>query len=142
MKIILAWLVMMAAIIGCKSCEGGVFENDIVTATIILEAGGEYHVGALEAVYEVIINRAKKRNLTPAEVCLQRKQFSCWNNLTLDDGIRIAKEHKRWIIARNVLEKETNYTKGADHYHADYVYPYWADSMEKTVVIGRHIFYK
>ena len=73
MKIILAWLVMMAAIISCKSCEGGVFENNIVTATIILEAGGEYHVGALEAVHEVIINRAKKRNLTPAEVCLQRK---------------------------------------------------------------------
>ncbi len=142
MKIILAWLVMMAAIIGCKSCEGSTYEQDVVIATIILEAGGEYYVGAIEAVHEVIVNRAMKRNLTLAEVCLQRKQFSCWNEISVEDGITKAKSHPRWEIARNILEKETNYTKGADHYHADYVNPYWADSMEKTIVIGRHIFYK
>ena len=123
------------------------YANDIVVATIIMEAGGEYHVGALEAVYEVIMTRAKKRKMTPAQVCLQRKQFSCWNNKAdgikaLEDTITEAKEHPRWIIAQNILGKETNYTKGADHYHADYVTPYWAKSMEKTVVIGRHIFYK
>ena len=133
---------MMVAIIGCKSCEGSTYEQNVVIATIILEAGGEYKHGALEAVYEVILNRAEKRNLAPAEVCLQRKQFSCWNNIKVKDGIRIAKEHPRWAIAENILEKKTNYTKGADHYHADYVNPYWAKSMEKTVVIGRHIFYK
>jgi hypothetical protein len=30
----------------------------------------------------------------------------------------------------------------ATHYHADYVLPYWADSLDKTVQIGRHIFYR
>ena len=136
------WLVVVFSIVCGETCEATNYEQDIVISTIILEAGGEYKAGALEAIYEVIINRAKKRNLTPAEVCLQRKQFSCWNNLTIDDGINIAKNHKRWAIAKNILGKETNYTKGADHYHADYVTPYWAKSMEKTVVIGRHIFYK
>jgi N-acetylmuramoyl-L-alanine amidase len=123
------------------------YADDIVVATIIMEAGGEYHVGALEAVYEVIMTRAKKRNMTPAEVCLQRKQFSCWNDKAdgiqaLERTIAKAKEHPRWVIAQNILGKETNYTKGADHYHADYVSPYWKDSMKKTAKIGRHIFYK
>jgi hypothetical protein len=30
----------------------------------------------------------------------------------------------------------------ATHYHADYVVPYWADSLDKSVQIGRHIFYR
>ena len=123
------------------------YADDIVVATIIMEAGGEYHVGALEAVYEVIITRAKKRKMTPAEVCLQRKQFSCWNDKAdgikaLEETIAQAKKHPRWVIAKNILGKQSNYTKGADHYHADYVDPYWAKSLTKTVKIGRHIFYK
>ena len=119
------------------------FENDVVITTIILEAGGEYQVGALEAVYEVIMNRAKKRKKTPAQVCLQKWQFSCWNDKDIADNIAKAKKHPRWVIAKNILGKETNYTKGADHYHADYIDdPYWAKSMKVTVKIGKHIFYK
>ena len=123
------------------------YADDIVVATIIMEAGGEYHVGALEAVYEVIMTRADKRKMTPAEVCLQRKQFSCWNDKAdgikaLEETIAQAKKHPRWVIAKNILGKQSNYTKGADHYHADYVDPYWAKSLTKTVKIGRHIFYK
>jgi hypothetical protein len=30
----------------------------------------------------------------------------------------------------------------ATSYHADYVLPYWADSLDKSVQIGRHIFYR
>ena len=35
-----------------------------------------------------------------------------------------------------------DYTKGATHYHADYVEPSWAESKTKTVTIGKHIFYR
>ena len=125
-----------------STAQASYTDNDVVVATIILEAGGEYKHGALEAVYEVIMNRAEKRKMTPAQVCLQRKQFSCWNGMVVEDQIAKAKEHPRWEIAQNILGKETNFTKGADHYHADYVNPYWAKSMKKTAVIGRHIFYK
>ena len=124
------------------------YSEDIVVATIILEAGGEYHVGALEGVYEVIMNRAEKRKMTPAEVCLQKWQFSCWNGhadgiKALEDTIARAKKHPRWKIAKNILGRDTNYVKGADHYHADYIdKPYWAKSMKVTVKIGKHIFYK
>lgn len=33
-------------------------------------------------------------------------------------------------------------TDAATHYHADYVSPFWAEHLEKTVSIGRHIFYR
>ena len=124
------------------------YSNDIIVATIIMEAGGEYHTGSLEAVYEVIKTRAKKRNKTLAQVCLQRKQFSCWNGKAdgikaLEDTIAKAKKHPRWKIAENILGSNTNFTNGADHYYADYINkPYWADSMTQTTKIGRHIFYK
>jgi spore germination cell wall hydrolase CwlJ-like protein len=36
---------------------------------------------------------------------------------------------------------ETNFTKGATHYHATYVKPYWANSKTKTTQIESHIFY-
>jgi spore germination cell wall hydrolase CwlJ-like protein len=113
-----------------------------------MEAGGEYHTGSLEAVYEVIKTRSKKRNKTLAQVCLQRKQFSCWNGKAdgikaLEDTIAKAKKHPRWKIAENILGSNTNFTNGADHYYADYIdKPYWADSMTPTTKIGRHIFYK
>jgi spore germination cell wall hydrolase CwlJ-like protein len=120
-----------------------VHANDIVATTIILEAGGEYHVGALESVYEVIMTRAKKRNKTPAQVCLQKWQFSCWNEADVLDNIAKAKKHPRWQIAYNVIGTNTNYTNGADHYYADYIdAPYWAASMTQTVKIGKHIFFK
>lgn len=123
-------------------------ENEIVAATIILEAGGEYAPGAMEAVNEVINTRSLKRNLTKTEVCLQLFQFSCWNgreSLTARIAtIHKAKKHPRWSLAMKIAkEPVTNYTLGADHYHADYIKtPYWAKSMSVTTKIGKHIFYK
>ena len=33
-------------------------------------------------------------------------------------------------------------TDGADHYHADYIDPFWNDSMVLITTIGNHKFYK
>jgi len=117
--------------------------SEIVAATLILEAGGEYASGSMEAVNEVIRNRAAKRKLTTKQVCLQRKQFSCWNSGRIDQLLAKAKRHPRFIEAMAIVTgSPTNYTGGADHYHADYCNPYWASSMKKTCTIGKHIFYK
>jgi len=119
-------------------------DEDIIASTLILEAGGEYAEGSMEAVYEVICNRAWKRDMTRREVCLQRMQFSCWNSGKIDALVAKAKAHKRYSKALSIVysAKITNYTLGADHYHADYCSPYWATSMTVTVKIGRHIFYR
>jgi spore germination cell wall hydrolase CwlJ-like protein len=121
------------------------FSNDkqVIACTLILEAGGEYAEGAMQAVHEVILNRADKRNLTPKQVCLQPKQFSCWNSKNYRKLIAKAKAHPRYAYALSIVHGErTNITGGADHYHAKYVRPYWASSLKKTCTIGNHIFYK
>ena len=98
--------------------------SEIVAATLILEAGGEYATGSMEAVNEVIRNRAAKRKLTTREVCLQRKQFSCWNSGRIDQLLAKAKRHPRFNEALSIVTgSPTNYTGGADHYHADYCNP-------------------
>ena len=53
-------------------------------------------------------------------------------------------KHPRWGEALRIVQSPTtNYTKGADHYHADYIKnPYWTKSMTVTTKIGLHIFYK
>jgi N-acetylmuramoyl-L-alanine amidase len=118
-------------------------DEAIIASTLILEAGGEYAPGAMEAVNEVICTRAWKRNFTRRQVCLQRKQFSCWNSGNIDKLVAKAKKHPRYTEALAIVgAKITNHTAGADHYHADYCSPYWAPSMQVTATIGRHIFYK
>ena len=119
-------------------------DDDVIVATIILEAGGEYDKGAMEAVYEVIHNRAARRGTQYSDECLRKWQFSCWNDISAEEGIAKASKHPRWNEALKLAyyKPATNYTKGADHYHADYVNPYWSKKLQKTSIIGRHIFYK
>ena len=46
-------------------------------------------------------------------------------------------------IAMDALDGKVFAAVGhATHYHADYVLPYWADSLLKQVQIGHHIFYR
>jgi spore germination cell wall hydrolase CwlJ-like protein len=117
--------------------------TEIVTATIILEAGGEHSLGAMEAVHEVIVNRSAKRKISKRDVCLQPSQFSCWNGMQVSAQIAKAKSHSRWGEAFLItMDSATNFTDGADHYHADYCNPYWNKHMKVTAIIGRHIFYK
>ena len=117
--------------------------RDIIASTLILEAGGEYSTGAMEAVHEVICNRSSARRISKMDACLQYKQFSCWNSGELASLIAKSKRHKRYAEALAIVDgQQTNYAFGADHYHADYCHPYWADSMTVTTKIGRHIFYK
>lgn len=145
MKTIAITASLISIIIAITESEGETrFSDEIVAATLILEAGGEYHEGAMESVNEIIVNRAAKRKMSEAMVCLQRYQFSCWNDKDAQAGISKAMKHPRWKEALRIVQSPTtNYTKGADHYHADYIkIPYWAKTMTITTKIGRHVFYK
>lgn len=70
-------------------------------------------------------------------------QFSWFCDGKSDDPV----DSPTWLsslnIARNVVQgKYGDITEGATHYHNIYVNPYWADSLNETVVINEHIFYK
>jgi spore germination cell wall hydrolase CwlJ-like protein len=137
-------IILVTLIVSCTAFVCADYDQTVVATTLILEAGGEYDEGSLEAVYEVIHNRAIKKGKSYSDICLARKQFSCWNDKNIMENIEKASKHPRWNEAMKIAysDPKTNYTKGADHYHADYVSPYWKDSMTKTIKIGRHIFYK
>ena len=70
-------------------------------------------------------------------------QFSWFCDGKSDDPV----DSPTWLysmhVARDVLQdKYGDITEGSTHYHSDSVHPYWADSLNNTVVINNHIFYK
>ena len=119
-------------------------KTEIVAATLIAEAGGERDSRAMHAVAEVIYNRSISRKLSPMQVCLQRKQFSCWNGKDVETEIEKAKKHKKWANALQIAQNlgSTNYTKNAQFYHTTKINPSWNKKMLATVTIENHKFYK
>lgn len=117
----------------------------VIAATLILEAGGEKHPHAMHAVYEVIRNRAEKKNQDMAVIVFERKQFSCWNDVSKRNALfQKALRHPKYEMAYRIVDRDEykNIVGGATHYHANYVLPYWAPTMTKTATIEKHIFYK
>ena len=131
-----------------------IYEIDVLAETLWCEARGEGKIG-VDAVASVIMNRAKRSGKKVSEVCLQRKQFSCWNNRTLP----VVGGDRKFIMKPNLTPREnkifslcrsTAYavvigtfvpTVDATHYYAhNKVTPKWAQSMWNKKVIGNHTF--
>jgi spore germination cell wall hydrolase CwlJ-like protein len=120
---------------------------DCLADNIYHEAGYEPDDGKV-AVALVTLNRLQDPRF-PKDICgvVKQKtrstcQFSwfCENKIT-----NRAKEvyGQARDIAVHVYvnyDKLQDITGGALYYHADYVHPRW--KLEKTTIIGRHIFYK
>lgn len=120
---------------------------DCLAQNIYHEAGWEPEKGKI-AVALVTLNRVQDERFGKdiCSVVKQRTHSVCqfsWfcegkkmitNNFVYDQ----AKEIALYVYAN--YEKMHDITQGALYYHADYVNPRW--KLEKTTVIGRHIFYK
>jgi spore germination cell wall hydrolase CwlJ-like protein len=143
-------------------------DEEIIAITLMGEARGEKSFG-MYAVACVIQKRADERKLTPAQVCKEKWQFSCWNkgqekNLDLMRRLlkhntveaRYAKQLARAICAGGRLAH--GITGNANHYYSTKVMskpPYWAFKTVKrknkpsikvritpSRIIGNHVFYK
>ena len=121
---------------------------EAVVACIVLEAAGEGRTG-MEAVNEVIHNRAKKQHKSLYDIVTAHKQFSCFN-AGVDAAIKKAKHDphfkSRWDLAIQILQAPlTNHTNGATYYHTTKIQPYWVkdlvDKGYETVTVGHHKFY-
>lgn len=74
------------------------------------------------------------------------KRHKCQFSWQCDGLSDTPKEKTAWHAAQQLARLYlagiyTDPTGAALWYHADYVTPYWADSMTETAQIGRHIFY-
>ena len=119
---------------------------DCLADNIYHEAGFEPDAGKV-AVALVTLNRMQDPRF-PKDICGVVKQrttsvcqfswFCSKVSIKNKDAYEQAKEVAVYVYAN--YENLKDITKGALYYHADYVNPRW--KLEKTTVIGRHIFYK
>ena len=103
------------------------------------------------AVAQVVLNRLRHPGF-PSTVCGvvyqgAERPTGCQFSFTCDGSMQRLPIPWLWTRSKQIAEEAL---KGrvfaavghATHYHADYVLPYWADSLDKSVQVGRHIFYR
>jgi spore germination cell wall hydrolase CwlJ-like protein len=136
--------------------QGNAASTDMLTLarTIYGEAAGEPWMGK-EAVAHVVLNRARSGRYPASvtEVCLQPKQFSCWNAndpnfpkiRNLQPGADTVFDNCCEIAGKALHGLLNDPTGGALHYHADYIdKPSWvvrSPNAKLTAMIGHHLFY-
>ncbi len=123
---------------------------DCMTAAIAYEAGYEPLAGR-EAVAQVILNRLREPRF-PKTVCGvvfdgAQRRTGCQFTFTCDGSLarRLRSEvvDAARVTAVSVLEGlAPDRVRGATHYHANYVNPYWASTGQVTARIGAHLFYR
>lgn len=119
---------------------------DCLAENIYYEAGYEPRDGKI-AVAMVTLNRVQDPQF-PKDICSvvkQKTKSTCqftWfcENKTLQNNSAYSQAQDIALLVYANYEKMQDMTQGALFYHADYVNPRW--KLERTVVIGRHIFYK
>jgi len=121
-----------------------------LTQAVYYEAASEGTDGG-RAVAQVVLNRMRHPGY-PASVCGVIYQgadrpYGCQFTFVCDGSLLRTPVASLWARSRKIAEdalagKVFAPIGHATHYHADYVLPYWADSLDKTVQIGRHIFYR
>lgn len=113
------------------------------------EAKGEGKAG-MQAVGHVIVNRIAHPGF-PKTLCGVTQQggetppcqFSWW----CDGRSDVPVEPKPWAIAQQLAvdlpnNKLKDITKGAVFFHATRIKVPWKQQRTRTVVVGRHVFYK
>ena len=134
-------------------------QKEVIAACLVLEAGGEGKTG-MQAVMNVITNRAKGGSKGFYLQVVKEKQFSCINSARWGEFLNTqalnaniigkAKKSPAWKVAVEIVDSAfsgslSDVTGGATHYYSTKVYknghkPDWADAFQQTKVIGRHLF--
>ncbi|QDH72588.1 cell wall hydrolase [Brevundimonas sp. M20] len=121
-----------------------------LTQAIYYEAALEPTEGQ-EAVAQVILNRVRDPNYanTVCGVVFEgaERVTGCQFSFTCDGALSQAPVAWAWERARKVADRAlaghvSARVGTATHYHADYVHPWWAPTLNKLTQIGAHIFYR
>ena len=123
---------------------------ECMTQAVYYEAASEGADGQ-RAVAQIVLNRMRHPGY-PASVCGviyqgSEKPIGCQFTFTCDGSLARIPVASLWKQSRRIASealagKVFAPVGHATHYHADYVLPYWADSLDKSIQIGRHIFYR
>jgi spore germination cell wall hydrolase CwlJ-like protein len=124
--------------------------EECLSQAVYYEAGFESGEGQ-EAVAQVILNRLR-HPAYPKSVCgvvYQGSQrgggcqfsFTCDGSLTKPPSVA-AWQRSKFVAAQALNGFVYRAVGSATHYHADYVFPFWAPTLVKLRQIGAHIFYR
>jgi len=121
-----------------------------LTQAVYFEAGFE-PVAGQQAVAQTVINRVRHPGY-PKSICGviyegAARGTGCQFSFTCDGSLQREISPVVWtnaeIVARRALAGFVMKDVGAaTHYHASYVYPYWAPTLVKLRTLGTHVFYR
>jgi spore germination cell wall hydrolase CwlJ-like protein len=121
-----------------------------LTQAVYFEAGFE-PVEGQQAVAQTVLNRMRHPGY-PKSICGvvyegAARGTGCQFSFTCDGSLARTISPAVWdnaqVIARRALGGFVMKDVGtATHYHANYVYPYWAPTLVKLKTVGAHIFYR
>lgn len=121
-----------------------------LTQAVYYEAALESDEGQA-AVAQVILNRVRDHNYANS-VCGvvfegAERLTGCQFSFTCDGALARTPVAWAWNRSRAVAERALNghvaaRVGTATHYHADYVHPWWAPTLNKLTQVGSHIFYR
>lgn len=123
---------------------------ECLTAAVYYEAASEPTDGQ-RAVAQVVLNRLRHPAF-PRSVCGvvfqgSERRTGCQFSFTCDGSLARRPSLRGLARARDVARAAlAGYVYApvglSTHYHADYVFPYWAPTLVKIRQIGAHIFYR
>jgi spore germination cell wall hydrolase CwlJ-like protein len=123
---------------------------ECLTAAVYYEARSQSDEGQ-RAVAQVVLNRVRDRAF-PDSVCGvvyqgSTRRTGCQFSFTCDGSMAFRRDPASWAHARDVavsaLSGQVYAPVGsATFYHANYVLPWWASSMDRVATVGAHIFYR
>ena len=131
--------------------------EQIVAVTLLAEARGGGFIAMLNVAC-VIQQRAINRNLEPYQICLQRRQFSCWNKKTYENLAELLCTRHAPSAKSLALDLQRGVNLGRekrghpDHYFAKSmkVWPRWAyaggnranPKLKPVHDDGHHLFFR
>lgn len=121
----------------------------IISYTIYAEARGESFKGK-KAVAAVIATRAEILKKSMAEVCMQPRQFSCWNEISAvpenyHKGLKLQPADIKsrsdcyglaWLMIAGVVK----WDHLTHFYNPSKASPTWKRNLEGVKMIGNHVF--
>jgi N-acetylmuramoyl-L-alanine amidase len=144
-KVLILLFLLLAQAIQSKGSE-----QRIVAQTILAEARGDGRAG-MYAVACCIKVRAQKRKLSFSQVCLQPKQFSCWNvgdpnRKKMNVFLTLPQAEYALHLARNMDKLNTKFIGNADHYMTVKLWKTgkvkWARGKKPVAFAGTHAFFR
>jgi hypothetical protein len=140
----------LLALAATRSPDDAARAIDCLTAAVYYEARSQSDDGQ-RAVAQVVLNRVRDRAF-PDSVCGvvyqgSTRRTGCQFSFTCDGSMAFRRDPASWAHARDIamaaLSGQVYAPVGsATFYHANYVLPWWASSMDRIATVGAHIFYR